>query len=259
MTTHYYSTIFNTKINKWVWGTFDIFIERVATLVSLCGSPCFLVCRILTEVCEDEFHCVRHSWGLHSHWMLFSVPDIDRSLWRQIWMCQRQPRSPFSLLFSVPEIDTSLRRQTWMCQRQPRYWQRSMKTNLNVSETAEVLTEVYEDQSECVRNSRGTDRGLWRPIWTCQKQPRSPFLPLFSVLDIDRSLGKQIWMCQRHAKVSISVLACQQLSPMHTRLKQVVRYKRAADTAGKKCVHCFSLYEQHTFCGIQSISPLLDV
>ena len=152
-----------------------IFIERVATLVSLCGSPCFLVCRILTEVCEDEFHCVRHSWGLHSHWMLFSVPDIDRSLWRQIWMCQRQPRSPFSLLFSVPEIDRSLWWQIWMCQRQPRNWQRSMKTNLNVSETAEVLTEVCEDKLECVRDSRGTDRGLWRQIWMCQRQPRSQF------------------------------------------------------------------------------------
>ena len=24
VTTHFYSKIFNTKINKWVWGTFDI-------------------------------------------------------------------------------------------------------------------------------------------------------------------------------------------------------------------------------------------
>ena len=165
MTTHYYSTIFNTKINKWVWGTFDIFIERVTTLVSLCGSPCFLACRILTGVCEDEFHSVRHSWGLRSHWMLFSVSDTDRSLWRQIWMCQRQPMSPFSsVLFSVPDTD-SLWRQIWMCQRQPMYWQRYMKTSLNVSETADVLTEVYEDQSECVRNSRGLHSICFLVCW----------------------------------------------------------------------------------------------
>ena len=184
----------------------------------------------LTEIYEDQSECVRDSRGLNSQSLLFSVPDTD-SLWRQIWTCQRQPR----------------------------YWQRSMKTSLNVSETAEVLTEVYEDQYECVRNSRGTDRGLWRPIWMCQRQPRFPFSLLFSVLDIDRSLWRQVWMCQRHAKVSISILACQQLSPTHTRLKQAVRYKSAADTAGKKRVHCFSLYEGHTFCGIQLINHLPGV